>query len=108
MLSDDLASRGARHDADLENDRPVFLNNIYRHHCTTKTLNTIDCRKLISSSAIIAEISNIPIGGISRWSGKRIGLVTFITKARKVLRVKTNQNEINRMKMNNTKMLSSP
>ena len=87
------------------NNAAVTANENY---CATKIRITSDCRNPISTNTIIAEISNIPIGGIKRWNGNRMGSVTRRTKARNVFRVKTNQDEIKRIKINKIKMLSKP
>ncbi len=55
---------------------------------------------LVALQNDIAEISNIPMVGIKRRAGIRIGSVTRCTKPRKVLRVKTNHDEMKRIKIN--------
>ena len=56
----------------------------------------------------IAEISNIPSGGINRWTGSKIGSVTFITKEINAFLENTNHEAINRIKINSTSTLNKP
>src|SRR4051795_3908287 len=106
MLADYFAPGRARDDTHLKAHAAVCFGYVYQF--LTNTLSTMDCKNPISSSTSIAEISNIPNGGISRWTGSRIGSVTRRTNPRNVLRLNTNHDEINLIKMNSTRTLSRP